>query len=712
MGVPEGQIVERWNGREDALKMILDDVRKYAFSGYLRVGLAEKGSRSEGVLVFDSGEPLACAYFYGPASTGRERLYRGPKAAEFIWQDSVLPDSVITLHSKVPPKDVAAILGDAAINRVEMMPPPWLPLPPRRIEEAEVDDLEAESRRRVLEWSREGYDLRPLVLLAERDPRRAEKAIAYYGSNIQKLREMKEALQFLKTEGYEREAVSLLRKMVDPERASDAQAELETLRKRIERSDSANSAERQIQQDMERKKLDERIDGVYDLILQYHKMSSQGVPKRTRCPSCGGPLDESGNCLRCLGGKAGGAQYGRPLNPRYTFETFVAGPNSSFAEAAAKAVVTSPGKVYNPLFIYSKSGLGKTHLLQAIGNHILMKEEAAVMYSSAEAIEEELVASLAAKKLDEFRKAYRSAGMLLIDDVQFLAGKERIQEELFQAFTALIERGRQIALASDRLPQAIPSLGERLATRFESGLIVDIQPPDLQTRLAILERKAREEKLAIPKDVLGFVAEVCRDNVRQLEGGLNRVVAFASLMRSDITVDLAKEILSQEVREAKSSRMKVELQDGQSYLVEEEKPDVSHRLFVSKLREGYKGLAITRGHPRSLREKLAGAEAVVFWLTDHESKTERTVSPSLERIMLLIEEFVHPQRKCIVLLDDIQYLISNTTFEGIIRFIRTVVDEVSERPAIFLISVSQESLRTQDRSILEREMEVIRQEQT
>jgi phosphoenolpyruvate synthase/pyruvate phosphate dikinase len=196
--------------------------------------------------------------------------------------------------------------------------------------------------------------------------------------------------------------------------------------------------------------------------------------------------------------------------------------------------------------------------------------------------------------------------------------------------------------------------------------------------------------------------------VRQLEGGLNRVVAFSSLMRSDITTKLAKEILTRETKDVKSSSIKVEVQERISYLVEEEKPEVSHRLFVTKLKEGYKGLAITRGHPRVLREKLGSTDAVVFWLTDHESKTERTVSPSLERIMLIIEEFIRPDKKSVVLLDDIQYLISNTTFEGIVRFIRSIVDEISERPSIFLISVNHQSLRSQECSILEREMEVIR----
>jgi len=709
MGVPEGQIVEKQNGTENALKRILDEVKKFSFSGYVKVALVDKGNRSEGLILFQDGNPIVSAYVFRRSGAEKERLYKGGKAVEFIWQDSVRQDAIVTLHAKIQPQEVAGLFQDAEVNRVELLPPPWIPHPLQPVDEKMLKDMDERVAKKIMKWSKAGYDVQSLLALYESNPQKAAKALSYFETNIEKIEEMKESLRFLKTDGYERETESLLRKMRDPERASDTQAELEALRNRIERSDSAVMAERQIQDDMERKKLDERIDGVYDLILQYHKMSSQGIPKRTKCPNCGGPLDSSGNCPRCIGAGQKAA-YGRPLNSRLTFESFVTGPNSSFAEAAARAAAMTPGKVYTPLFIYSRSGLGKTHLLQAIGNYVREHSpQLRVIYSSTDTIEEELIESLASKRLEEFRTTYREADLLIIDDLQFLAGKEQIQEEVFHIFNDLMDKGGQIVLACDRLPKEIPSVGDRLATRFESGLIADIQPPDLQTRLAILERRAKEDKLSVPKDVLGFVAEVCRDNVRQLEGGLNRVVAFSSLMHSDITIKLAKEILSRETKEVKSAQVKVEVQDGQSYLVEEEKPEVSHRIFASKLKEGYKGLAITRGHPRVLREKLGNMEAVVFWLTDHESKTERTVLPSLERIMLIIEEFSQPDKKSIVLLDDIQYLISNTTFEGIVRFIRNVVDEISERPAIFLVSVSQESLRTQDRSILEREMEVIRQ---
>jgi hypothetical protein len=272
-----------------------------------------------------------------------------------------------------------------------------------------------------------------------------------------------------------------------------------------------------------------------------------------------------------------------------------------------------------------------------------------------------------------------------------------------------MEKGGQVVLAADRLPKEIPSLSERLVSRFESGLVADIQPCDYETRRAILERRVTNEKLEIPPDVLLFIADVCKDNVRQLEGGLNRVVAFSSLMHSTITISLAQEILRQEERSAKRQLApKVDLLSGKSYLLEEQKPDIAHRLFVGKVREGRNGLAIVRGHPRALRQRLEETDASILWLTDKESKEEATIPPSLERIMVTVEEFMEDSPKAVILLDDVQYLISNNAFEGLARFVRTLVDEVSERDAIFILSIDPEGLQPQERSVIEREMEVVR----
>jgi chromosomal replication initiator protein DnaA len=707
LGIPDGQTVDRYRGGEGMLKRVLEDVRKYAFTGYVKLVFELNADKGEGIILFNSGEPLISIYTFKKAGASHaERYYKGGKAVEFIWEDSLLPDATISLHSRVPVSDIEQSNLDAKITRVELMPPSTLSSPRNAEEIKKLAGRMDEVASQIKDWAKEGYNVSNLIRLYLTDQQAAARSIPYFESNIQRLEGLEEVLRFLDTVGYEREAESLFRRMRDPERLLDVEAELESLRRRIEGYEETE-AEEQIQHDLERKKVDEKIDGVYDLILQYHKKQARPGEER-RCELCGGLLDDKGACPTCPVRQTP-SHHGRTLNPRFTFATFVAGPNNRFAEAAARSTAETPGKSYNPLFIYSRSGMGKTHLLHAIGNQILKNyPEKKVLLSPTEVFESELIEALAANRLEEVRTIYRGADVLLIDDVQFLAGKERTQEELFHTFNSIIEKGGQIVLTSDRQPKEIPSLSERLVTRFESGLIADIQSPDLETRVAILDKRIKTEDLQVPRDVLAFIAEVCKDNVRQLEGGLNRVVAFSSLMKSTIRLELAHEILRLESKQQKAPSQKIELVDGHSYLLEEEKPDTGHRLLAFKVREGYSGLGIIRSNPKLLRGKMGSANAHLLWLTDHESKDEKTVSPTLERIIAIIEEFMTENKRSIILLDDIQYLIGNTSFDGVIRFLRMLIDQVSEKEAIFLLSVNPEALKVQERSILEREMEVIR----
>ena len=233
-----------------------------------------------------------------------------------------------------------------------------------------------------------------------------------------------------------------------------------------------------------------------------------------------------------------------PLNPKYRFSTFVVGTSNQLAHAAARAVAESPSRSYNPLFLYGGVGLGKTHLMHAIGHKILQGNPGLrLVYISSERFMNELINSIRYDHTFEFREKYRNIDVLLMDDIQFLAGKERTQEEFFHTFNALYDAQRQIVLTSDSLPKEIPTLEERLRSRFEWGLLADIQPPDLETRIAILHKKAGAENVVIPDDVMLFIATNSKSNIRELEGALIRLVAYSSLTNEQITIDLARNVL-------------------------------------------------------------------------------------------------------------------------------------------------------------------------
>jgi chromosomal replication initiator protein len=247
------------------------------------------------------------------------------------------------------------------------------------------------------------------------------------------------------------------------------------------------------------------------------------------------------------------------FHPKYTFDSFVIGSSNRFAHAAALAVAEAPAEAYNPLFIYGEAGLGKTHLLHAIGHYVRQCSPGSVVrYVSTEQFMNDFIMALQTRAIPDFHRRYRVADLLLVDDIQFLEGKERTQEEFFHTFNALHPKS-QIILTSDRPPKKISTLEERLRTRFEWGLITDIQPPDLETRLAILQKKAATERLDVPADVMSFIASRIQTNIRELEGALIRVVAYSSLTRSEPTLELAQGVLQSLLPDGREARVTSDL---------------------------------------------------------------------------------------------------------------------------------------------------------
>jgi archaellum biogenesis ATPase FlaH len=293
--------------------------------------------------------------------------------------------------------------------------------------------------------------------------------------------------------------------------------------------------------------------------------------------------------------------------------------------------------------------------------------------------------------------------------MQFLAASERAQSETVHVLDSMVDGGRQVILASDRLPNQIPGFSDRLNARIQRGLTVDIQPPDMDTRIKILKLKAQEKRLRMSDEMISYVAERVTQNVRELESTLNKIIAFSTIMKMDIDLNLISDILKPlaPVHETRKEIMKeVKVSPGHCYLIEEERPMYSNVLLARKMGEKFKGLVITRMNPKRIRDEFQ-IEPEILWLTDKESSQENTIPPSLEMIIHKIQEFMETGEPSVIVLDGIQYLVSSTNFEAVLRFLRSLIDDVSESGCILAVSLSPETMKSQEVSIIEREMEVL-----
>jgi len=685
--LPEGKLIRTTRGGASALKQLLLDLKKYSFSGYVRIVRNHDGRRSEGMILLKAGNPEASLHVRGE---GQER---GRSALKKVWQDSYDDEATIELHARVDMDNLIAEYADAILER------PAKVIKKTKIPQA-IDRTEIETRIRA--WKDKGFAVRSVESLLADDPAVVTAAYLALLEAVRRAEAVEETLKGLDTTGFEARSAALREKIRDPVHHPDIDAEVESLRDAIE-SHKRIEARRKLEVARERDS-QERTKKVLELVLRQ---------RETLRPESPAPSKEE--VAKALEGPSPTRDVATDLIEQYTFDTFVVGESNRFAHGAAFAVAKQPGNAYNPLVVTSGPGLGKTHLLHAVGNYLHTHHpEAKVLYLSCEALVSQHETARGNRDIQSLRERIRGLDCLLLDDLQALSGKHEAQEEVLHGFEAITTTGRQIVLACDRPPKAITQLDERLVSRFESGLSANILAPDLDTRILMLRRKAEDTKLAVDADVLTYIANLVEDNVRELYGALNRVVAFSSLMGRPITRDLAKEVL-REVSPEASRREKPtaapalpkELTPGRSYLVEEDRPDQAYGLLAKALEGGKGGLLITRTNPKRVRERFSLDSVRVLWLTDREESKEETIAPALERIVYEIEGFMSKRPQGSIMLDGLEYLVSNNSFDAVLRFVRRLVDTVSEGHHVFLISLGPATVKEQELKMLEREMEVV-----
>jgi len=334
------------------------------------------------------------------------------------------------------------------------------------------------------------------------------------------------------------------------------------------------------------------------------------------------------------------------LNKRFTLDNFIVGPNNTFARSAAVAVAESPGKTkFNPLLIYGGVGLGKTHLLQSIGNYLMATNPNCVItYISSEEFYLNFIDSIKNNSTQKFTAKFRSSDLLLMDDIQFFAGKESTQEEFFHIFNTLYQNGKQIVMTSDLPPASLKGLQDRLISRFQWGLSVDIQPPGLETRVAILKKKSEEDNLSLPQEILYYIAENVSSNIRELEGIVIRLLAFASITRSDINLDLIKNVLKENIKTEKS---KISIDD----IIE--KTAVFYKVPVNNIREKNrrKEVALCRQVAMYISKTVTGHSLKTIGL-NFGGRDHSTVISSIQKIEEIIKKDAESAK-------DIEYIISS-----------------------------------------------------
>ena len=666
-------------GGTDALKNVLVDLKRYSFTGYVKTVV----DRSTGCVVVVEGNPELAVHVAG------NRVSQGKAALKNVWEDSYAEGCAIEIHAKIDVEQIRARYPEATLERAKK---------PVRAARPVAKAAPSEAERKLRDWEALGYDVQEARSAVSRGGAPATRTLEEFEAAVARMERLRQDLAAIEEPAILGEVAALREKARDPRNADAVADAVQRLRERVRRAPP--TAPRT--EDEREAQLQDRARQVFEMIVKHR--AAEGKPT---------DISEV-QVARILEGKTPTRDERTNLIRQYAFDTFVVGPSNRFAHAASVAVAKSPHNAYNPLFITSGPGLGKTHLMNAIGNAILAENgDARVVYVTAEGFSNEFKEAAAAGALQAFREKYRSLDVALIDDAHFLSGKGDIQEELFHTFNDLYNANKQIVLTSDRPPKEIPDLEDRLVSRFESGLIADIQPPEYETRVAILRRKARDAGAHVDDEIIEYIGRRVENNIRELGGALNRVIAFSQLMGQPVSLDLAREVLRDlgEVEAAKAGARVVEagraIQPGHCYLVEEDRPDHAFTLLTAAAKGGGRALLITRSNPRRVREKHDVDEARILWLTERESSNVETITPSLERIIYVIEEFMKEGGRGAIMIDGIEYLASSNSFDAVLKFTRRLIDHTSESQFTLLASVSTKTMKEQEIKNLEREMEVL-----
>jgi chromosomal replication initiator protein DnaA len=754
--IPEGRILSTIHGSQKALELSFEKLKKFGFTGYVLTKKERDNYISEGYLVIKDGILIAAIYgrrsanLFIPTKVGEEGL-------KLAWGDSYDNDCALEVHGRVDITTILLAYPNSAVVR-----PGEKKLLKRRTRfslawsdngdqhhPAALEGVPEEMRNKLEDWQSRGYVVKFLQEEIRKDASKAELAFKQFENNITRSEFLRQEMEALDCSKFANDVERIKAMLKNPSKITAIEAAIQGLKLKIEMEKARQREEALSQleaktpglkaepkpaasvQKPETDDLTLSLNGLEEELEE--KLEGQGdiIPTEKapdgRCTVCGADLYGKITCPTCGAGNLPAdsktLQAGESnVIPEFTFDNFVVGESNRFSQSAATAVAKPGSSHYNPLFICSASGLGKTHILHAIGNYVMANYPTKrVLYISSEKFINEFIESIRGNRKKEFKKKYRDLDFLLLDDIQFIAGQEAVQEELFHIFNALHKDGRQIVMTSDRPIRELAGMKDRLISRFDGGLATEIQPPDLETRVAILRKKAEAKRMVIGDDVLNFIARSYTQNIRMLEGALKTLEAYSELMKAPITLDTARLALKDEIpagaeqgEEAKITSDLVPLQKrderlklSHSYLIEEERPVKCFEYFVDSLNMGLKGLALTRINPKRVKEQFDVGEAAILWLTDKEGDSETRVMPVLERIIYKIEDFLNTPGKSILLIDGLDYLISNNNFDSVLRFLRRLIDEVSESEAIFITSVTPETIGEQGLKILEREMEII-----